>query len=155
MVFRGRFFCKLDVKGRLSLPSAYGFKKSKVQNQFVITNSKTKDQRFLDVYLLKEWEALEKKVLKWPALDKNVQAFQRFYMSSAQTVDMDTQGRFLIPQGLRQYAHLKEATEVVLVGMGHKIEIWNANDWEKLFSKIELNFEDLLEEVIQHQNKKE
>jgi MraZ protein len=154
MAFRGRFFCKLDAKGRLSLPSAYGVEKAE-KHPFVITNAKTQNQRFLDAYPLKEWEKLEKRVLKWPSLDKSVQAFQRFYLSSGQVVETDSNSRFLIPQSLRQYAGLQEQSEVVLVGMGQKIEIWNGECWDKLFGQMESSYDNILQEIALLQSKKE
>ncbi|MBT4761776.1 MAG: division/cell wall cluster transcriptional repressor MraZ [Bdellovibrionaceae bacterium] len=144
MNFRGRFFCKLDAKGRLSLPSAYGFKKN-LKQTLVITNARSANQKFLDVYPLKEWEKLEKKILKMPSLNKNVQAFQRFYVSSGQVVESDSQGRLLVPLSLRDYSQLDAESEVVIVGMGHKLEIWNSKEWDKLFSKIEASYEEVVE----------
>lgn len=129
-ILRGRAHIKLDEKGRLSWPS--GFRKSfgKTTKLFV-TNTVVQGHPALDLYSPSEWLKLEKKVSKWPELKTEVQAFQRFYISSAEECSIDSQGRMLIPQHLRDYARLNE--EIVLVGMGHKIEIWNAATWANLF----------------------
>lgn len=151
-VFRGRFETKLDPKGRLSLPSS--IRQSLTQGlsstnptSLVITNSQYKGLRCLDVYSLVAWEALEKKIASLPALKTEVQAFQRLYLSSGQVVEPDSQGRILVPQSLRSYAKLD--SEVELVGMGEKFEIWSSDSWNQLFNGLSQNFEDVLSAVSQ------
>ena len=143
--FRGRFECKLDPKGRLSLPAAYRTSSAKKTTGFVITNSLFRKKKCLDVYSIKEWEKLEEKIQKMPSLKADVQAFQRFYMASGQEVNADGQNRLLIPQGLRKYAELGE--EVMLVGMGSKFEIWPLAVWNELFSGLAENFEEIMAAV--------
>lgn len=143
--FRGRFECKLDPKGRLSLPSAYRSSNNKKKSEFVITNSLFRKKPCLDVYSLKEWEKLEEKIQKMPTLKADVQAFQRFYLASGHAVSADSQNRLLVPQGLRKYANLDE--EVMLVGMGNKFEIWPLKTWNELFSGLADNFEDIMAAV--------
>lgn len=141
--FRGRFECKLDPKGRLSLPSAYRPESSaKKKPSYIITNSIFQKKPCLDVYSMSEWKKLEAKIQKMPSLKSDVQAFQRFYLASGQEVQSDGQSRLLIPQSLRKYAFLQE--EVMLVGMGHKFEIWPAKVWSELFANLANNFEDIL-----------
>jgi len=105
----------------------------------VITNGVFQGRRFLDFYPSAEWLKLEKKIAAMPALKSEVQVFQRFYLSSGEACDVDAQGRVLVPQHLREYAGLED--DIVLVGMGNKIEIWGANDWQDLFGRLEKDFE--------------
>ena len=137
--FRGRFEAKLDPKGRLSLPSAY---RQMTSETLVITNSLFKGRRCLDAYHEKAWESLEARIQKLSPLKAEVQAFQRFYLSGAQVVELDTQNRVLIPQGLRQYANLE--SEVVLVGMGEKFEVWPRLVWQQIYEDLVLNFDENL-----------
>ena len=139
------FECKLDPKGRMSLPSAYRSTTTKKKSSYVITNSLFQKKKCLDVYSMKEWEKLEAKIQKMPSLKADVQAFQRFYMASGHEVSADSQSRLLIPQGLRKYAELEE--EVMLVGMGHKFEIWPLKTWSELFQGLTDNFENILATV--------
>ena len=137
---RGRFQIKLDAKGRLSLPAAL---KDEFPNQtFVVTNSQYQGCRCLDVYTAEEWEKLEVKIGQMSSLKREVQAFQRFYIAGGQKVDGDSQGRMLVPRGLREYAHLED--HVVLVGMGNKFELWNLADWQKIFDNLASDFEETL-----------
>jgi len=134
---RGRAHIKLDPKGRLSLPTSFrsGFGRSP---QVVITNNTFNGQRFLDVHPMSEWMKLEKKVAKWPQLKPEVIAYQRFYISSAEFGALDLQGRLLIPQHFREYAQFAE--DLILVGMGHKLEIWSEKIWTPIFNDIEKDF---------------
>ena len=137
--FKGRFEIKLDGKGRMNLPSALEVEKP---STFVVTNSQYQSTPCLDLYTEDQWQKLEQKIGQLSPLKKEVQAFQRFYIASGQKVECASQGRVLIPKGLRDYANLQE--EVVLVGMGNKLEIWNMKDWEKIFSGLATQFEDTL-----------
>ncbi|MCB0350086.1 MAG: hypothetical protein KDD38_02810, partial [Bdellovibrionales bacterium] len=85
---------------------------------------------------------LEKKIALMPSLKNEVQAFQRFYISSGEECAIDAQGRILIPQHLRDYADLKD--DIVLVGMGFKIEIWSYASWQPLFGQLEKDFEKVM-----------
>lgn len=140
--FRGRFDCKVDPKGRFKLPATYKLSLPKKETSLVMTNGQYQGQRCLDVYTLREWESLEKRLAKLSPLKAEVQAYQRFYMASAQVVECDSQDRLLIPQGLRKFADLEE--EVVLVGMGGKFEIWAAPRWHQLHQSLAGNFDQTL-----------
>ena len=137
---RGRYQVKLDAKGRLSLPAA--LKEIFSDSTFVLTNSQFQGGRCLDVYLDDEWSSLEEKIAKMSPLKKEVQAFQRFYIAGGQAVQGDSQGRLLVPRGLREYAQLQD--HVILVGMGNKFELWNLESWQQIFDNLADNFEDTL-----------
>lgn len=144
-VFRGRFELKLDQKSRLALPVSFRSPMSENDRSFVVTNSKYKNLACLDVYTYAQWLVLEEKMSKLPNWNTQVQAFQRFYMSAGQKVDMNSQGRVLIPKSLKDFAEL--GAEVVLVGMGEKFEIWDKKHWNKIHSELSMSFEDVLAEV--------
>ncbi|MCB0366784.1 MAG: division/cell wall cluster transcriptional repressor MraZ [Bdellovibrionaceae bacterium] len=141
-LFRGRFDCKIDPKGRFKLPANYKQSLPKKETSLVITNGQYQGQRCLDVYTLKEWENLEKRISRLSPLKAEVQAYQRFYMAGAQVVNGDAQDRLLIPQGLRKFAALEE--EAVLVGMGGKFEIWSAQRWQELYESLAGDFDNIL-----------
>jgi len=141
-VFRGRFECKVDPKGRFILPASYRDGLGKKKSEFVVTNSLSQKRRGLDLYTLGEWKKLEQKIAKMPSLKKEVQAYQRFYMSGGQVVSFDSQNRLNLPQTLRTFAGLDD--QIVLVGMGQKIEIWSANTWNAMQEQMADDFEDIL-----------
>lgn len=137
--FRGRFEIKLDAKGRWNLPAALNDGES---SSFVVTNSQYQGCRCLDLYTKEEWDKLEKRIAQMSPLKKEVQAFQRFYIAGGQPVETGSQGRMLIPKALRDYANLDD--EIVIVGMGSKLEIWNLKDWQKIFDNLATDFEETL-----------
>ncbi len=138
--FRGRFDVKIDPKGRLSLPPAL-----RLSRQLVITNHRLTGRNALHVYTLSSWEKLENRIGRLPQLDANVQAFERFYVSGGQVVELDSQGRMLLPSGLRKFAQLE--SEAVLVGLGDKFEVWSQPLWETLFGEMIADFDQTLQKV--------
>lgn len=147
--FRGRQSVKIDPKGRLLLPSQY--KTSSKPQTFFITNNLYRGQRHLDLFPEKEWLAFEKRMARLPSLNNDVQAFRRFYLASAVPVRTDGQGRLLVPQELREYANLNE--EVVLLGVGEKVEVWNATEWKRFQDQVIENFDSILATVADLESK--
>ena len=136
---KGRFEIKMDAKGRVNLPTAIH---SQELTSFVVTNSQYEGCRCLDMYSEEEWKKLESRISQLSPLKKEVQAFRRFYIAGGQKVEANGQGRVLVPKGLREYAQLED--EIVIVGMGSKLEIWNLKDWNKIFNNLATDFEDTL-----------
>ena len=90
-------------------------------------------------------ENLERRISKLSSLKTDVQAFQRFYLSGGQVVDVDAQGRVSIPQSLRKFAGLE--SQIVLVGLGAKFEIWSQASWQSIYEQLTENFEETLNAV--------
>jgi MraZ protein len=151
--FRGRFDLKLDPKGRLSLPPAFRAVLPNSSAQIVITNSRYQNLSCLHVYSLSQWQELERKIGKLSSLDPNVQAFQRFYLSGGQVIEVDAQNRILIPQSLRRFAALD--SHAIVVGMGEKFEIWSEQSWSGIFSNLTENFEATMSAVADLQRESE
>ena len=143
MSFRGRFDCRVDVKGRLSLPAP--LRLTSQDQQIVITNSLFRNSRCLDIYTLESWMRLEEKISGMPTLKPEVQAYQRFYLASAQTLEIDGNNRILIPAQLRKYCGLED--DAVVVGMGGKIELWSKVTWDHLFEGMASEFENIVNSV--------
>lgn len=81
------------------------------------------------LYPLPEWEIIENKLIKLPGLNKQVRLLQRLYIGHATELEMDAQGRILLPAMLRDYASLGKKT--VLIGQGKKFEIWDESLWNE------------------------
>lgn len=137
--FRGRFEIKLDPKGRLSLPAAYRSNLADKTPELVVTNSRYQGRSCLDVYSSMEWEKLERRISKLSSLKPEVQAFNRFYLSGGQAAEVDAQNRILVPQSLRRYAGLE--SQVVLVGLGSKFEIWSQEAWTGVYEQLAQSFD--------------
>ena len=91
----------------------------------------------MDVYLHilgTEWVNFEEKLKSLPLAQKNARSFVRFFLSGAVECEIDKHGRFLIPANLREHANLDK--EIVIIGVGTRLEIWNRETWQK-YSKDE------------------
>ncbi|MGB1174556.1 MAG: division/cell wall cluster transcriptional repressor MraZ, partial [Luminiphilus sp.] len=82
----------------------------------------------LVMYPLREWERVERDVQDLPTLNPAVRRFQRLVLGYASDLDLDSNGRILLPGALREYANLEK--RVVLVGQGNKLELWSESLWE-------------------------
>ncbi len=81
----------------------------------------------LAIYPLPEWERIEKEIQNLPALKPAVKRFQRLMLGYATDLELDGNGRMLLPQSLREYARLDK--KLVLVGQGNKLELWSETLW--------------------------
>ena len=79
------------------------------------------------IYPLPEWERIEKDIQNLPALKPAVKRFQRLVLGYATDLELDGNGRLLLPQPLRDYAQLDK--KLVLVGQGNKLELWSEALW--------------------------
>ena len=102
----------------------------------------------MDAYLDfhgKEWTNFEEKLKTLPLTNKNARDFVRFFLSGATECDIDKQGRFLIAANLREYAGMEK--EVVIIGVGTRIEIWNKEKWKKYNSEDNISADDIAENM--------
>ena len=124
-MFRGVSAINLDDKGRLAVPTRYRVELGDCcDNQIVVTVGLDK---CLLLYPLPEFEEIERKLVKLPALNKKAKRLQRLLIGHATESEMDVQGRFLIPEPLRRFAGLER--KVALIGQGNKFEIWDEESW--------------------------
>ena len=127
VLFRGVNTLALDVKGRMAIPKKY---RESLQeccaSQLVITIDK---DRCLLVYPLPEWQEIERKLNALPSFNKAARSMQRLYIGHATDVEMDAQGRVLLPPELRRFAQLQK--QAVLIGQGNKFELWDEEAWNR------------------------
>ena len=123
-VFMSEYNHTVDAKGRLIIPSKF---REILGDEFVI--SKGMDG-CLFVYANDDWKAFEEKLTSLPLINKEARQFARFFLAGAAQVEVDKQGRILLPASLRSFANLDK--DVVLVGVGSRIEIWDKEKYEAL-----------------------
>ena len=119
----GEYDHSLDSKGRLIMPARL---RDDMGEKFILT---TGLDGCLFGFSLSEWEKFEDKLKTLPITNKNARNFVRFFLSGATECELDKQGRFLIPNNLRIAANLEK--EVVIIGVGTRLEIWDKAIWEK------------------------
>jgi len=138
-MFLGENQHSLDAKGRLIVPAKL---REKLGQTFVIAKG---FDNYICIYPLSTWNEIGEKLKGIPSSDKDGIRFQRFLIGSAHECIPDTQGRFIIPQTLRDYAKITK--EVVSVGMTDRIEIWAKEEWELRSNDINSIDDELLEKM--------
>ncbi|MBO5093766.1 MAG: division/cell wall cluster transcriptional repressor MraZ [Lachnospiraceae bacterium] len=135
-MFMGEYNHTIDTKGRVIVPSKF---RETLGEEFVVTKGL---DGCLFVYDNNEWAVFEEKLKSLPITNKDARAFVRFFLAGAASVEVDKQGRILLPGSLRDFAELKK--DIVLIGVGSRIEIWSKERWEGAAS-----FEDM-DEIAEH-----
>ena len=124
----GEYEHSLDVKGRLIMPAKL---REDMGEKFIIT---TGLDGCLFGFSMSEWQKFEDKLKTLPITNKNARNFVRFFLSGATECEIDKQGRFLIPNNLREAAKLEK--ETVIIGVGTRLEIWDKSNWLKCDENI-------------------
>ena len=138
-MFMGECFHTLDPKGRMIVPSKY---REGLGERFILTMGL---DGCLFAYPMGEWEQFVERLRTLPGTKEGRQ-LQRHFMAGAAEVEVDKQGRFLIPGKLREQAGLVK--DVVLVGVLSKIELWSKERWEE--NDCDGNMDDVAEHMAQY-----
>jgi MraZ protein len=126
--FRGVSQLALDTKGRLAIPSRHRAALANGNGGGVGRVVVTADpSRCLLVYPCASWEPIQARLMALSSFDDKIRALQRLLVGYADDVDIDAAGRILVPPALRDYARLER--QVVLVGQGRKLELWDDTAW--------------------------
>ncbi len=135
----GEYKHNLDNKGRMAIPAKF---REKLNAGAIITRG---IDNCLFVFANAEWDTLAKKLIALPLAQANSRAFVRLMLAGASDVEVDSQGRILIPDYLRKYAGLKK--EVVVAGLYNRVEIWDEAAWNTYKSKTENASEEIAEKL--------
>lgn len=128
-MFIGEYHHSLDQKGRLAIPTK--FRKS-FGGKAVVTRGL---DNCLFVYTMPEWKKLAEKLSNLPISQANTRAFARLMLAGAMDVDLDKQGRIILPEYLRSFAGMKKAT--VITGLYNRLEVWSEDAWTKYTKNTE------------------
>jgi len=101
----------------------------------------------LFVYPQKEWQKITEKIGQLPLGQADTRSFNRFFLSGAVEVEVDSVGRILVPDFLKDFAHLD--SKVVLAGIHDRVEIWDEKQWTEYKTQIESQADALAEKLGQ------
>ena len=125
-MFRGINTINLDAKGRMAMPSRYREQlMAACAGRLVVTIDT--NHRCLLLYPLAEWEQIEREIESLSSFDPMSQRVKHLLIGHATDLELDGNGRILLPQELRSYAELEK--HLCLVGQGKKLEIWGQEAW--------------------------
>lgn len=128
-MFIGEYYHSLDEKGRVALPVKF---RKDLKPGAVVTRGL---DNCLFLYTKEAWQDLADKLAKLPISKANTRAFSRLMLSGAMEVEIDGQGRIILPEYLRKYAFLKK--KLVIAGLYNRLEIWDESNWNKYKNNTE------------------
>ena len=130
-MFQGAAHLSLDSKGRLAVPSRYrDALHVRCAGHLVITADYDK---CLLIYPQPDWEPIRQALMSKSNLNPRIRELQRHLIGFAEDLDIDAAGRVLISPVLREFASLGK--NVVLVGQGHRFELWDKEKWEQMLDR--------------------
>lgn len=142
--FLGEYEATLDVKGRFLLPAGIKKQLSEGENSFVVSRG---FEKCLTLYPMSSWNSTTEKVNSLNDFDPKVREFRRLFLGGASMIELDSAGRMLLPNTLKEFAGLHK--EIILAAAGDKIEIWEAGKYKKFFEDFSPEaFSDLAKEVM-------
>ena len=138
-MFIGEYTHSIDAKKRLSPPSKV---RSELGGRVVVTRGL---DQCLFVYPVKTWESLAEKLGSMPIGEAGTRSFVRLMLAGAVDTEVDSQGRILIPDYLKEYAGLSK--DVVVAGLWNRLEVWDESKWKHYKIEAESNSERIAEEL--------
>lgn len=149
-MFRGINVVTIDPKGRLALPARYRDILTNQHEGALVLTIDTEEKCLL-LYPQAAWRLIEEKLQSLPSFNPIARRVQRLLIGHATDLELDKNGRFLVPPALRTYAELDK--HVVMIGQGNKFELWDEHLWEMrrdAWLKEELHHEDALPDEMKH-----
>ena len=125
-MFRGAAAINIDAKGRMAMPVRFReLFAAASEGKLVITIDT--EESCLMIYPLPEWDIIQAKLEQLPSFNPAARRIQRLLIGHATDVELDGNGRILLPSVLREYAQLEK--KAILLGQGKKIELWSESLW--------------------------
>ncbi len=138
-MFIGEYNHSVDDKGRMAIPAKF---RTKLKSGAVITKGL---DNCLVIYPKAEWETLAEKLSSLPISQANTRAFSRLMLAGAMDIELDKQGRMIIPEYLRKFADLEK--KVIIAGLYNRLEVWDETKWEGYRSETEEASSEIAEQL--------
>ncbi len=143
-MFYGEYLHGIDRKGRIILPARFRdvYKEHGIERFFVTRGL----DKCIFMFTEEEWRSQEQKFKSMPFTKQETRSFNRLFFSGAIEVVPDKQGRFIIPQYLKDYAHIKK--DSIIIGVSNRIEIWDTKTWQDFYANSSQSFEKIAENIL-------
>jgi len=125
-MFHGSHAITMDSKGRIAIPAKLRDLLSEICAGRLVATAHT-EERCLLIYPEPQWQELVPKIEALPNMNRRARKVQRLLLGYATHLDMDANGRAVLPVPLRSYANLDK--KLMLVGQGKKFELWSETSW--------------------------
>lgn len=137
----GQFRSKISPKGRVAFPKKF---REELGDSLVVTVGY---ENSLMVVSAKEWQSLIEATKNKPFVLGSARDTNRFLLGEASEVNLDEQGRFIVPGYLREYAKMEE--EVIFLGLNKYVEVWDKAAWEKYQQYLNANIGQIAEKLTE------
>jgi len=137
----GEYIHTLDDKKRVSLPVKF---RKEMGKKIIITAGL---DNCLWIFTIAQWKKISEKLSEFSMLQADNRSFNRYMFGSATEVEVDTNGRILLPEFLVSRAGLKN--KIALVGVQDRAEIWNEEKWKEYKNVVEKEADQLAEKLGQ------
>lgn len=143
-MFYGEYSHNMDDKGRIILPSRFReiYKEAGIERFFATRGL----DKCLFMFTEQEWRVQEQKFRALPFTKQESRQFNRLFFSGAVEIIPDKQGRFLVPQYLKDYAALLKG--ITIIGVSNRIEIWDSATWQDFYTNSSASFEQIAEKIL-------
>jgi len=136
----GQYTVSVTEKGRIAIPFRF---REEIGTDLIA--AKWFEECIVVVPIANWQELLTKVTAKAETLNVSVREIERFILGSAFEIELDAQGRFIIPKTLKEYGKLDQT--VTFVGLGNRIEIWNERLWKEKEAFLQGTAGKLMEQV--------
>ncbi len=130
-MFLGEYQAKFTGNGRVVIPAKI---REELGGEHKIVLSRGLDGCIWG-FDLNRWQEQSQKQLETPTVESEARDMRRYWFSGAEEIELDTQGRVVIPAPLLKYADIQQ--EVMIIGAGDHFEIWDSTKWQQLISRLE------------------
>ena len=141
----GQYEGKVDSKGRSAFPKKL---REIIGEKLIITLGY---ENSLIIVSQESWKALLEGTEGKPFIHKGARETQRYILGGATFVELDSKGRFIIPNYLRSFAKIKN--EVVFLGLSRYVEMWDKTLWETYRQSLEKNIVSISQKLIEEEKK--
>ncbi len=135
----GEYKHSIDEKNRMSLPSKF---RKELGKKVVATYGL---EQCLFIYEISEWNRIAEEISRLGMLKSDTREFNRFMFGGAVEIEIDSLGRILVPEYLRNYADIK--SQATVIGVHKRLEIWNEQKWEDYKKKVVSKADSLAEKL--------